>query len=75
MNKNFRYLTEGITKNIVIYMMQDNENMDMTTAINIFHNSATFEKLMIEESGLYIESSAYVYDIYLSELKNGRITL
>ncbi len=67
MNKNFRYLVEGITKDITIYIMEDNESIDLLTALNMFYNSKTFEKLMLEESGLYIESSAHVYDYYLTE--------
>ncbi len=75
MTGNFRYLAEGITKDIAIYIMQDNADIDLPTAINTFHNSITFEKLIMEESGLYIESSAYVYDLYLSELRNGRLVM
>ncbi len=73
MNGCFRYLVEGITKDIAIYIMQDDEAIDLPTALNMFHNSATFEKLMMEESGLYIESSAYVYDLYLSEVQSGKL--
>lgn len=73
MTNKFRYLIEGITKDIAIYIMQDNEGVDLPTAINMFHNSETFEKLMMEESGLYIESSAYVYELYLWELKYGKL--
>ncbi len=73
MNNRFRYLIEGIAKDITIYIMQDDETIDLPTALNMFHNSATFEKLMLEESGLYIESSAYVYELYLSEIRRGRL--
>ena len=73
MNSKFRYLVEGITKDIAIYIMQDNDDIDLATAINLFHNSETFEKLMLQESGLYVESASYVYEIYLSELRYGRL--
>ncbi len=73
MNGKFRYLVEGITKDIAIYIMQDDDVIDLPTALNMFHNSQTFEKLMLEESGLYIESSAYVYELFLSEMKRGRL--
>ncbi len=72
MNKKLQYLIEGITKDIIVYLMEDN-GIDMPTAINIFHNSETFEKLSDEDTGLYIESSAYVYEILKSELKMGKI--
>ncbi|MCE5225567.1 MAG: hypothetical protein LLG05_06855 [Porphyromonadaceae bacterium] len=72
MNKKMQYLVEGITKDIVAYLMQDN-NMDLPSAVNLFHNSETFEKLSDESTGLYIESSAYVYEILKSEIKMGKI--
>ncbi|MFI3288670.1 MAG: hypothetical protein R3Y66_00880 [Rikenellaceae bacterium] len=73
MNGKFRYLVEGITKDIAIYIMQDDETIDLPTALNMFHNSETFNKLILEESGLYIESSAYIYELYLSEVQRGRL--
>lgn len=72
MKKNAQYLIEGITKDIVAYLMQD-RGLDLPSAISMFHNSETFEKLSDEKSGLYIESSAYVYEILKTELKMGRI--
>ena len=72
MNKKVQYLVEGITKDIIAYFMQDN-NMDLLSAVNLFHNSETFEKLSDESTGLYIESSAFVYEILKSEIKMGKI--
>lgn len=72
MNKKVQYLVEGITKDIIVYLMQDN-NMDLLSAVNLFHNSETFEKLSDESTGLYIESSAFVYEILKSEIKMGKI--
>lgn len=40
-------LIEGITKDIVAYLMQDN-HMDLPSAVSLFHNSETFEKLSDE---------------------------
>jgi hypothetical protein len=72
MNNKVRYLIEGITKDIVTYLMQDN-GMSMPEAIGLFHNSETFEKLSDPQTGLYIEGSAYVYEILKTELKMGKI--
>jgi hypothetical protein len=52
--------------------MEDN-GVDLVTAITIFHNSETFAKLSNEESGLYIESSAYVYELFKDEMKFGKM--
>jgi len=72
MNKKAQYLIEGITKDAIAFLMEDND-MDMPAAITLFHNSKTFEKLSDESTGLYIESSAYVYEILKSEMKMGKI--
>lgn len=72
MNKKVQYLIEGITKDIIAYIMEDYDT-DMPAAIDLFHNSETFEKLSNEATELYIESSAYVYEILKSEIKMGKI--
>lgn len=72
MNKRIQYLIEGITKDIIAYLMQDN-GYDLFTALKEFYNSETFEKLSDEQTGLYIESSAYVYEILKGEMKFGKL--
>ena len=72
MNKQMKYLVEGITKDIIAYLMEDNR-CDLSTALKEFYNSETFAKLSDESTGLYIESSAYVYEILKEELKYGRL--
>ena len=67
-----QYLVEGITKDIIDYLMEDN-GCDLLTAIKEFYNSETFIKLSDETTGLYIESSAYVYEMLKEELKHGRL--
>lgn len=68
-----RYLFEGISADVVRYLVERDE-MKLTEAISTFHNSETFAKLEDFDTGLYIESPAYVYDMLKSELKNGRLT-
>ena len=70
--KNARYLFEGISADVVRFLVE-RDGMDLPDAISTFHNSETFSKLEDFETGLYIESPAYVYDLLLSELKNGRM--
>lgn len=72
MNKQMKYLVEGITKDIIVYLMEDNR-CDLSTALKEFYNSETFAKLSDESTGLYIESSAYVYEMLKGELKFGKI--
>ena len=72
MNKRMQYLVEGITKDIVYFLMEE-EGYELTEALGVFYNSETFAKLTDEETGLYIESSSFVYEILKSELKYGKI--
>ncbi len=69
---NARYLFEGISADVVRYLVE-RDGMELPEAISIFHNSETFAKLEDYDTGLYIESPAYVYDLLQSELKNGRL--
>ena len=39
----------------------------------MIYNSEVFEKLQDEETGLYKESSAYVYDLFKDEMNFGHI--
>ena len=72
MNKRVQYLVEGITKDITCFLIEE-EGYGLPEALGILYNSETFAKLTDEETGLYIESSSYVYEILKSELKYGRI--
>ena len=67
-----QYLVEGITKDVIGYIIEDN-GYDLPTALKEFYNSETFVKLSDETTGLYIESSAYVYEMLKEELKHGRL--
>lgn len=67
-----QYLVEGITKDVIDYLIEDN-GCDLPTALKEFYNSETFVKLSDETTGLYIESSAYVYEMLKEELKHGRL--
>ena len=69
---NSRYLFEGISADVVRYLVE-RDGMELTEAISAFHNSETFSRLEDFDTGLYIESPAYIYDLLKSELKNGRL--
>jgi len=61
-------LIEYIVRDIVGYIMND-DNVKMETAMNLFYNSQTFEKLHDVETGLYLNGSAYVYEFFKEELE------
>lgn len=65
-------LVEYIVQDIVEYTAAD-LGVEYDQAMNLFYNSAVLGKLLDPETGLYIESSAYVYDLFRDELQYGRI--
>ena len=65
-------LIEFCIQDIVEFIVND-RNIPYDEAMNCFYSSETFSKLADTETGLYLESSAYVYDIYQSECENGKL--
>lgn len=59
-------------QDIIGYIVQD-FRIEYDEAMNIFYNSQTFDKLMDVETGLYLESSAYVYGIFQDERNFGKL--
>lgn len=69
---NEQFLIEGITKDMVAYLIED-YNMDLQTAFRRLYNSDTFSKLQDKRSGLYLQGSAYVYEFLKHELHTGKM--
>lgn len=65
-------LIEHIVQDIVD-MFSSDQDIEYDEAMNKFYNSKVFEKLQDKETGLYMESSEYVYDLFKDEINFGRI--
>lgn len=65
-------LIEYIVQDIVD-MFSSDQNIEYDEAMNKFYNSEVFEKLQDKETGLYMESSEYVYDLFKDEINFGHI--
>lgn len=70
----------SIQEQLIEYIIQDivdmfasDQNIEYDEAMNKFYNSEVFEKLQDQETGLYMESSGYVYDLFKDEMKFGHI--
>ena len=70
---NVKFLTELVTQEVVGYIVSD-EGIEYDEAIDRFYTSDIFQKLSDEETGLYRESSAYLYELYRNERTAGKIT-
>ncbi len=65
-------LIEFCIQDIIEYIVTD-KGVPYDEAMNRFYSSETFTKLTDAETGLYLESSAYVYDLYKNECENGKL--
>lgn len=71
MEKNFKFLLEAISTDIIGWLMRDN-SLSLSEAIATWYNSETFEKVSEPLTGMYIESPAYNYEFLKRELLTGR---
>lgn len=71
-SNNFNFLVEYITTRIVEWLIRD-EKIGLEEALLLFHNSETFDKLCERKTEMYIESPAYIYEIFKNELKSGTL--
>ncbi len=65
-------LIEFIMQDVVAYILEDKKT-DIEEAMYIFYNSSIFRKLHDIETGLYLESSAYIYEILKDEITTGEL--
>lgn len=60
-------MIEYTTQEVIRYLVEDN-GVTMEQAMDQFYMSETFEKLSDIETGLYLEGSAYIYEMLKREL-------
>lgn len=65
-------LIEYNIQDIIEYIVQD-LGIEYDEAMRLFYDSKTFDRLMDIETGLYLESSAYVYGIFQNERNFGNL--
>ncbi len=70
MNKEFEYMKEGLCADLTEYLMKD-FNLDMEGALSTLYDSETYSKLSNPATGLYFQSSLYVYTYLKNELQTG----
>lgn len=68
----FEFLVDYITAKVVGWVMEE-DGADMEKALLDFHNSEIFEKLCDCDTALYIESPAFIHEIYKEERRRGTL--
>ena len=65
-------LIEGVTQDVIAYLVEE-DAIPIEKAMDTLYNSKIFTKLSDSETGLYRESSAYVFSLLRDELSNGEL--
>lgn len=60
-------MIEYTTQEVVRYLIED-KGISMEQALELFFMSEVFEKLNDIETGLYLEGSAYIYEMLKREI-------
>lgn len=68
-----QFMIEELVKDLVLKLIEDRK-ITMVEALGLVYNSDTYEKILDLETGLFSQSTAYVYEILARELTEGRIT-
>ena len=69
---NFESLIEYIIKDTAEYLIED-FSIDLYTALRFIYNSDVYARLSDPETGLYTQSSAYVYQLLKAEYRLGKL--
>ena len=65
----FQNMKDEIVKDLIARLM-DERGLTMQQAFDAVYNSRLFEKLSNPKTGLYFQSSGYVYSVFENELNN-----
>lgn len=66
--KDIQFMVEDITSDLA-YMLVEKKHYTIEQAIDTIYKSKTYEALTRPETGLYSQSSGYVYEYLLQELE------
>lgn len=67
-----QYLTEALTVDLAEMLSKD-FNMSILESLDTLYNSETYQKLTNPDTGLYFQSSLYVYSYLKQEITTGKL--
>jgi len=65
-----KVLIEGIIQDLINYLC-DERNISINESMSTVYNSIVYTKLCDENTGLYRESSSYLYELLKDEIEDG----
>ena len=66
-------MIEELVKDLVLKLIEE-QKMSLNEALDAVYNSDTYAKVLDLETGLFSQSTAYVYSIFQRELKVGKLS-
>lgn len=66
-----KYMVEALTADMAELLAKD-FGMNITESLDTIYNSDTYAKLSTRETGMYFQSTQYVYSFLKNELATGR---
>lgn len=66
------FMIEDLVKELALRLMND-RNMTMKEALDTIYNSETYGKVLDLRTGLFSQSTTYVYSILETEILTGKI--
>lgn len=66
-------LIDGITQDLIKFLCEE-KSYGIEKSMELIYNSLVFEKLTDVETGLYKESSSYIYELLSDELNEGLLS-
>lgn len=73
MSKDFQYLKEAVSVDLTELLAND-FGMTISEALDTLYGSDTYAKLCNPETGLYFQSTLYIYTILQEELNTGTLS-
>lgn len=67
-----KILIEGIIQDLIKYLCED-KGIAIEDALEMVYNAEVFQKVSDVETGIYRESSSYIYELLKDELVEGRL--
>lgn len=72
MSKEVEFTIEELVKELVLRLMEE-RGLSMKEALDTIYNSETYTKLLDLRTGLFSQSTAYVYSILETEILTGKL--
>lgn len=72
MSKDVEFVIENLAKELALRLIEE-RGLTMKQALDTIYNSETYTKVLDLNTGLYSQSTAYIYSILETEILTGKL--